>query len=169
MQIYLMRHAIAERPEDWTGEDMERPLTDRGRKRIRLAARGLATLGIRFDLIATSPYARATETAELVGAETAYHAVIVECPALSPGVHLDHLMRFLTQFSNRERVLLIGHAPDMGRLALALIGCSGSDGFQFKKGGICRVDIGSVPPEHRGRLIWSMTPQILRTIASLED
>ena len=69
MRLLFIRHAIAEDRDEWAKSgrpDAERPLTDRGRDRMRRAARGLARLLPRPDLIATSPYLRAAETAAIV-------------------------------------------------------------------------------------------------------
>src|ERR1041384_3173041 len=64
MNLYLVRHAIAvdEGSPDYEQES-ERPLTDKGRKKMRQMARGLRNLGVEFDCILSSPYARARETA----------------------------------------------------------------------------------------------------------
>src|SRR5512138_2993166 len=67
MDLYLIRHAIAvdETTTDYES-DSERPLTDKGRKKMRQIARGLRNLGVEFDLILSSPYIRARETAEIL-------------------------------------------------------------------------------------------------------
>ena len=67
MQVYLLRHAIAEPldPERYP-VDADRPLTGSGARRMARAARGLRSLGLRFDLVLTSPLVRARQTARLV-------------------------------------------------------------------------------------------------------
>ena len=67
MNLYLMRHGIAvAADEPGISSDSARPLTPKGIKRIRRAARGLRRLGISFDAILTSPLVRARQTAEIV-------------------------------------------------------------------------------------------------------
>ena len=47
MRLLFIRHAIAEDRDEWAKSgrpDAERPLTDRGRERMRRAARGLTRL-----------------------------------------------------------------------------------------------------------------------------
>src|SRR5256885_16047970 len=67
MQIYLLRHAIAEtRDPERYPVDANRPLTREGRGRMARAARGMRSLGLRFDLVLTSPLVRARQTARLV-------------------------------------------------------------------------------------------------------
>jgi len=67
MNIYIIRHAIAvEEGTPGYESDSERPLTDKGRKKMRQIARGLRNIGVEFDLILSSPYVRARETAEIL-------------------------------------------------------------------------------------------------------
>ncbi|UPT72767.1 MAG: histidine phosphatase family protein [Elusimicrobiota bacterium] len=85
MEIIIFRHGPAGEREDWakTGRpDSERPLTADGRKRTKEAARGLAALAGRVDLVATSPWTRAKETAEY--AAKACGAPLVESNYLLP-------------------------------------------------------------------------------------
>ena len=66
MELYLLRHAIAVEREHFCGEDRERPLTPAGIKKMRRIARGMKAMKLSFDLILTSPYERAKDTAALV-------------------------------------------------------------------------------------------------------
>src|SRR5579863_3087078 len=65
MDLYILRHAIAEERNP-SGRDSERRLTEEGREKMRNAAKGMKALELEFDLILSSPYARAKETAEIV-------------------------------------------------------------------------------------------------------
>ena len=64
MDLYALRHAIAVDREspDYVHNDSKRPLTRKGRRRMRREAQGMARLGLKFDLILSSPYVRARET-----------------------------------------------------------------------------------------------------------
>src|SRR4029453_4154082 len=67
MKLLLLRHAIAV-PADTSGiADEDRPLTSEGRQRFKKAARGLAEIVPRPDLLLGSPLLRARETAEIAG------------------------------------------------------------------------------------------------------
>jgi phosphohistidine phosphatase len=68
MEIYVLRHAIAvERGSpDYLHDDSQRPLTKKGIRRMRRGVRGLGHAGLEFDLLLTSPYTRARQTAEIV-------------------------------------------------------------------------------------------------------
>ena len=67
MILYIVRHAIAEAAGNSDYEDdSQRPLTQKGRKKMRKIARGLKELEKQLDLILTSPYLRATQTTEVL-------------------------------------------------------------------------------------------------------
>ena len=66
MNLYIIRHAIAVDAGTADFEDSQRPLTDKGRKKMRQIAKGLRSLGVEFDLILSSPYLRTQETAEIL-------------------------------------------------------------------------------------------------------
>jgi len=66
MILYLVRHGIAtDRTDPQSPPDSERPLTAKGVQKSRQAALGLAETGAKPDVILTSPYVRAAQTAEI--------------------------------------------------------------------------------------------------------
>jgi phosphohistidine phosphatase len=131
---------------------------------MRLAARGLRTLGDRFDVIISSPLVRALQTAEIVAREVKHKSPIEICPALAPGLSPELLFQFLGGFPDAQRVLLVGHEPDLGNFALTLLGGARPDRFPLRKGGVCRVDVDHLPPDGTGTLVWAVTPRILRDL-----
>jgi phosphohistidine phosphatase len=66
MECILVRHGIAVERDEWEGTEENRPLTERGKKRVRQAAAGLAALDCRPTHVFTSPFVRAYDTARLV-------------------------------------------------------------------------------------------------------
>src|SRR3989338_5318968 len=111
MEIIFLRHAPAGEREDWarTGRpDSDRPLTMDGRKRARGAAKGLAKFIEPADLVATSPWARAKETAEI--AAKALGAPLVETNFLLPHRPPASLAGWLSGLAG-ERANLPGHEP----------------------------------------------------------
>jgi phosphohistidine phosphatase len=61
IELYLIRHAIAEERGDKWPDDAKRPLTLEGTARMRKAAKGLVRLGVKFDVVLTSPLVRARQ------------------------------------------------------------------------------------------------------------
>jgi phosphohistidine phosphatase len=163
VRIYLVRHAIAaERGRDWP-DDSKRPLIRKGEERMREAVRGLAELGVRVDVVLTSPLVRAVQTAEILATGLTPRPSIVETPALTPDEAPTSAARALEPYRRTKAVALVGHEPGIGRLAAWLV--SASEPIEFKKGGVCCIESESLPPDGRGRLIWHATPAMLRALA----
>ena len=112
MRLYLVRHAEAA-PGD---PDELRPLTPIGREQARDLGKQLASNGIRPDVILTSPLLRARETGEALGNATG--APVETDERLAPGADADAIRT--TVAGRGERVLVVGHQPDCGRIAAAL-------------------------------------------------
>lgn len=163
VRIYLVRHAIAaERGRDWP-DDSKRPLIRKGVDRMREAVRGLAELDVRVDVVLTSPFVRAVQTAQIVADGLTPRPAIVETSSLTPDEAPTSILRALEPYRRTKAVALVGHEPGIGRLAGWLL--SAAEPIEFKKGGVCCIESASLPPDGRGRLIWHATPAMLRALA----
>ena len=135
MQVFLVRHAIAEeRSRMRWPDDALRPLTPAGKKRFQKAARGLAPFLPREAVVLTSPFVRARETAELLAA-TAGLGLPIACKELAADKPVNAAFALLA--ARRETcAILVGHEPHLGTLlAAALAGDGAQFGVEFKKGG----------------------------------
>src|SRR5690606_18680153 len=127
VELYLLRHAIAvERGTAGFEDDRLRPLTEEGRAKMERIAAGMKKLGLEFDLILTSPYLRARETAELTAATIGQKGSMELEPALQadrspPGF----VAKLASKFAHHERVLAVGHEPFLSSLATLLLGLPG--------------------------------------------
>jgi phosphohistidine phosphatase len=161
MNLYLMRHGIA--VADQSGmADSERPLTPKGVKRMRRAARGLRRLRISFDTMLTSPLARARQTADIVAETLGLEGQLEEIAELAPERSVDHLISGLARFHDREHLLLVGHNPLLIRAFSFFISGKESLEIELKKGGLCCIEIDGLPPNDPGTLHWFLTPKQLR-------
>lgn len=161
--IYLVRHAIAADRGTRYPDDSARPLTRKGIDRMRAVVKGFESLGPGPDLILTSPLVRARQTAELLvnGLSPSPRLVVEE--TLAPGHPPSEVAAALEPHTSRRSVALVGHEPDLGLLAAWLIGSR--EPLVFKKGGIARIDVKSIPPGQDGALVWLATPAMLRGLA----
>lgn len=167
MQLYLLRHAIAaERDAQQWPDDSQRPLTDDGRVKMRKVARGMATLDLSFDMILTSPYARAQETAEIV-ARRFTGTPLMETEQLTPEGTFEGLVTFLRELSEMPRsVLLVGHEPHLGWVACQLLTGEPGAFILMKKGGLVCLQVEHLDARQpRARLEWLLTPKHLRALA----
>ena len=169
MNLYLMRHGIALQADDPAGTlDADRPLSSKGIKRTRKIARGMRRLGLSFDALLTSPLARARQTADLVATVLGAEALVEEISGLSPESTVEHLLFGLTRYHDRNDVLLVGHEPLLSNSVSHLLGGKSARNtlnMEFKKGGLCRVEIDALPLAAPGKLHWLLTPKQLRCIA----
>ena len=161
-ELYLVRHAIAaERGEAWP-DDGKRPLTSRGVHRFKDGLPGLKSLDVAIDEIFSSPLVRAKQTADLLAAAVGSNVKTLD--ALAPGHAPSVVMGQLAKAAKRNRIALVGHEPGLGELAAHLIGASHP--LTFKKGGLCRIDLGALAAKKTGSLVWFVTPKVLRKLAS---
>ena len=68
---------------------------------------------------------------------------------------------FLAKRASRRLVLVVGHEPDLSRLATRLFGTERNASLSFKKGGCCLVSFREFPPKSPGQLMWWLTPRIM--------
>ena len=161
-ELYLVRHAVAaDRGSEWP-DDTKRPLTERGISRFKEVVKGLRRLEVEIDEIFTSPLIRTHQTAELLAAGLEGKPPVKILDALAPGHTSGAVMTQLAKVAKRRRVALVGHEPDLGELAAHLIGAGRA--LTFKKGGICRIDVGSLSARRAGSLVWFVPPSLLRQL-----
>jgi phosphohistidine phosphatase len=162
VSLYLVRHAIAaERGEAWP-DDRQRPLTADGIDRFRRAVAGLRRLGVRVDIVLTSPLVRARQTADLLATGLGGRSRVCDLEALAPGYRPRHVADAVLALEAEPRMALVGHEPGLGELAAFLIGAR--QPLAFKKGGVCRIDL-PARSGRAGQLAWFATPRMLRGLA----
>ncbi len=132
-----MRHGHAlSRQEAGVAADAERPLSARGEEEVLEAARHLRESGFEPGLIVSSPFLRASRTAEIAAgifpsAERRTAAALSDGPAQAV---LD-LVRDIS--SEGGKVLVVGHQPLMGAIAGYF---TGGEGFDLPPAGFVRLD-----------------------------
>jgi phosphohistidine phosphatase len=165
MEIYLLRHAVAVEAEAFRGEDSERPLTPDGKKKMRRAAKGMLALGLSFDLILTSPYRRARETADIVAGIYKKRRLVQCNDLLKPGGDRKSLVEHIAQPGDAaQNVLLVGHEPHLSQLLTTLIGASAS-AVKLKKGALGCLSTERLRHSACAKLEWLMTARQLAAIA----
>ncbi|HEV2918126.1 MAG TPA: phosphoglycerate mutase family protein, partial [Actinomycetota bacterium] len=139
MRLLIIRHAAAV-PSGTPGvaEDA-RPLTPRGRERFRVAARGLARIAHRPDVLLTSPLPRAHATAEIAARAFRRLEPVVE-PALAHG-SLAEVIAALARQPADSLVAIVGHEPVVSGLLARLLRAGAGEQLAFKKGGAALVDL----------------------------
>jgi phosphohistidine phosphatase len=166
MDVLMIRHAIAEPRADEGGtqpDDRLRELTPKGRRRMKRGARGLRRLAPSVDLLATSPLARALQTAEIVSRAFDGHQITV-VPELEPGVDSDAVIGWLRQVETSGTVALVGHEPALSGLVTALLAARERSFLELDTGGACLLEVPAGVPPGEARLVWLATARQLRIL-----
>jgi phosphohistidine phosphatase len=160
MNLFLLRHGLAvERDEFDYASDAARPLTAKGKKQLRRAAAALRALELNFDLVLSSPLARARQTAEIVAAELKAKARLEFADELKPGGDAKKLAKKISGANHPPaNVLLVGHEPDLSELISRFVAGGPGGGFALKKGGLAKLEIEKLRAGKCATLAWLLTP-----------
>jgi len=166
MNLYIIRHAIA--VDEVTSDhasDSERPLTDKGRKKMRQISKALRNLGVEFDLILSSPYARACETAEILADVFKLKNKVVLTDNLTPLMEPELLIGEINEKYSVDSLAVVGHEPYLSTLIGQLVAENAKIDITLKKGGVCYLTADNLHHlDHRATLEWLLTPGILMEI-----
>jgi len=165
MRVILFRHGPAvERDAKRWPDDRLRPLTPRGEQRTRRAARGVLRLEDDVRRIFTSPLVRCTETAGVL-AHAAGLEGVEPLDALGPRGSWRTVINRLTEESPELTVALVGHAPELGKLAgVLLFGAPAL--LPLRKAGGCSIEFDAAPAAGQGRLRWFLPPRALARVGA---
>lgn len=166
MRLSLLRHGIAVEPgSPGYEDDSQRPLTAKGEQRMGRAAKGMLALGLSYDLILTSPYRRARQTAEIVAQALKGSDRCQMSAALAPDGDLRLLIKELRSADHRQHdIMLVGHEPYLSRLISTLLTGNQDLPVLMKKGGLCTLDVEALHSSRCARLLYLLTPHQLRSL-----
>ncbi len=164
MIAYIARHAWAH-PRDsqrWP-DDADRPLTEEGQARYRKLIELLASRGFEPRVIATSPYVRCVQTAEIIAEIVSGQPQVCPLDELEPNSDIEGIVAWIQQRPSQENVCLVGHAPDVSCITAEMIAQPEMDEthLRFAKGGIAAVEDLSNFHHQLGQLQWHVTAKIL--------
>jgi phosphohistidine phosphatase len=154
MELVLLRHGKAENGNPQG--DAARVLLEKGREQARRAARSLKAAGVLPDLVLTSPFVRAKQTAE-------EFCLTAEMPGpvlqswIASGMHPETAMKELAAFHDFKRVMIVGHEPDFSALIEWILGVTGG-GVEVKKGAVACLRV--LPPTRYGNLLYLFPPRL---------
>jgi phosphohistidine phosphatase len=167
IRILLVRHGLAGKADPKAHPDDDtRPLTAKGRKAFKKAARGLRAQSVAPALILTSPALRARQTAELLAdglglKEKAIRAM----PELHHSVPPAKALARLARMRLPRALALVGHEPWLGEfLSLLIAGGADTARAELDKGGAGLVHADS-PAKRGGVLVWLLTQEQLASLA----
>jgi phosphohistidine phosphatase len=162
MEIYVVRHGIAiDREDPKCPPDPERYLTEEGIEKTKRVAAVVAALGASPDLLLSSPYVRAMQTAEIFAAALDYSKQkIRRTDLLLPGAEPSLFFRELAKDKQTSTLFVFGHAPQLDDIIAAALG-SKHHITSLKKAGVALIELKRVSPPN-GQLVWLAPPKLLR-------
>ena len=164
MELFLLRHGLAvERGTPGFARDADRPLTPQGRRQLHKIAAALERLDLSFDVILSSPFLRARQTAEIIAKELKLKKQLVFADELQPGAPAEKTIHRLAASEARQKtVLLVGHEPDFSELISLLVAGVADAGFALKKGGLAKLEIEKLRAGQCATLAWLLTPKQMK-------
>jgi len=167
MKLYILRHGIAvDHGAPGYARDADRPLTPEGERKLARIADAMEALELSFDLILSSPYTRARQTAEIVAEALDARKRLEFSEDLTPDGSFKKLIEWINCLkSPPDNLLLVGHEPHLsGLISLLLSGDSGMS-VVMKKGGLCKLSIESLKHGRCAALEWLLTPKQMALMA----
>jgi len=162
MELYVLRHGIAvERGTPGYKKDGDRPLTPEGEDRMHQIADAMRGMDLKFDLILSSPFARAEQTANIVAGELDEEVTFTKY--LEPGGNALELIGEIND-EKPQRVLLVGHEPDLSSFISVLITGGSEATIDLKKGGLGKLTTDKLVFGQCATLNWLLTPKQLRQL-----
>ena len=162
MKIYLIRHSNAvEHGTPGYEEDSTRPLTEKGREKMKQIASALKNLNVNPDLIVSSPYVRARETAEIVAKMLKYDKDLAFSDSLVPMGEAEQVIGEINEKYHVDALLLVGHEPCFSVLIGTLTANNPDLFITLKKGGVCCLEADDLRTDRTAVLEWLLTPKIL--------
>jgi phosphohistidine phosphatase len=163
--LYLIRHGIAEERGNYE-DDAQRPLTDEGHKKTKQVAKRLYELGLRFDLLQTSPLVRAQQTADIF--MDLFATPVERSTELAPEGDFETWLSWVSEWLSehpqpaKASLGIIGHEPDLTSWAEMLIWGEIKSGLVLKKAGLIGLSLPATQPWiNNGVLFLLIPPKLL--------
>lgn len=162
-RLFLLRHGLAI-PHGAEGfDDDDRPLTEKGERRVRQVARGLKRAGLKPDKIITSPLPRAARTAEIVADALGVAFLLEDAEALVPTATPESIRDWLAGRAE-SRIMLVGHNPNLSELLTLLVaGHPRPTVCELRKAGLAAL---RDDPGGRYLIDWIARPRLIRRLGS---
>ena len=169
-----MRHGYAGNRLSDPMKDIKRELTVSGKKEVVEIEKSLKKLGVKFNVIFSSPFTRAFQTAQIIAEEYKSTEQIEQSEELKPNGSKDSLSNKLSKLSIDSVILIVGHEPYLSSMINDIISNNADTDRNYntnhnniilKKAGLSRIKITSTVPKLKGELRWLLTPRILKKLS----
>lgn len=157
MDLYILRHSDAS--PHGTMMDADRPLTDEGIRNMTRLAKAMRKMDLYFDVILSSPYTRARETADIAGEVLECKSRIKLTPHLASGGNPTDLLKEIKEdFPRSGSILIVGHEPYLSSLISVLISGRADLSIRLRKAGLCKLSVNGLHSGKCATLEWLISP-----------
>lgn len=158
MRLYLFRHGAAETSAH-SGLDADRALTQEGREKVRNVVRRARAGGMWPNVILSSPFTRALETARVSAKALGHEDMILTSDAFIPDASPEAAWAEIRTHKTESEVLVASHEPLCGALTAFLLN-SPALAVDFRKSTLVCIDLEGAGPRPRGVLQWMLTSKL---------
>ena len=171
MNLYFLRHGPAgDRGDPRYPDDRLRPLDPDGRRKMKLVAAGMRTLGLEMEVWLSSPLLRARQTAEIAAGAFRARKKIAWLDELAPeGSPRKLVDRLRREHAGAGNILLVGHEPLLSATMGFLLAGQTNLSLVLKKGGLALLTTEALACGPGARLEWLLTPRQLLAIAAAKE
>lgn len=161
MKILFIRHAKAVKSADFEGDDLDRPLKDKGVAQAKAVFAKYAKIYKNLDLIVSSEAVRSRQSAEILSA--AFGGVKVQTSSLiNPNSECENYKKLLLSLElNLKRVAIVAHEPDLSSLISSTTTGGGILYIRIKKCACIEVEMGR---DIKGELKSFISPKTLKNL-----
>ena len=152
LDLFVLRHGEAGVKIEDPEKDDARPLTRDGRQEMEVVARSLTRIGVRLELVASSPLPRAFQTAEIVARRFKKLNKLEQWEELKPQSETDALYRRLSRQKRSSGILIVGHEPMLSSMIGEIISGNAGVNIVLKKAGLAKLEILGFRPKITGEL-----------------
>lgn len=159
-EIFILRHGIAADHGTYK-RDSERPLTEEGIEKTTKIAKVIQKMDLGLDLVLSSPYVRARETAEILAKETGLKKQLYFSDHLMvEGDPIELIREIQKNYMGYKRMVLVGHEPYLSGFISALSAGSASSFIELKKAGFAKLSLmGELRYNRCAVLEWLLAPK----------
>ena len=136
MNLFLIRHSIAERPSP-SKSDLNRELTTEGINLILKSSKFLKMFVPDLELILSSPYIRAFQTAEIISNSFDNKVKLIKENNLAAGCSTSSLIEVISSY-DEQNIAVVGHQPDISN-HISNLTSNGNVNLVFKPATIAKI------------------------------
>ncbi len=158
IELYILRHGIADEKGSRYPDDSKRPLVTEGKNEVKKLTKALKHLDLKLDVILSSPYKRAAQTAEIVAENLKMEKKLKYTPLLASDNYKAFLKELKTLYGKNRKIMVVGHEPYLSSLMSLLVFRRPMRGIRLKKAGMAKLTFGK-KFSSRASLNWLLTPR----------